>query len=78
MSTCTPNLRHAFLTIWEIITFKIEEKVFFPYAQGGLQCFGGQKTTFSSRFGMTFFRFLSLSEIGTCSQNFMPTRGVEP
>jgi effector-binding domain-containing protein len=27
---------------------------------------------------MCLFRFLFLSELGTCPQNLMPTRGVEP
>jgi hypothetical protein len=27
---------------------------------------------------MSLFRFLFLGELGTCPQNFMPTRGVEP
>jgi hypothetical protein len=37
-----------------------------------------KETTFSSRFGMSLCRFLFLSEFSTCSQNFMPTKGVEP
>jgi hypothetical protein len=41
-SICTTNLRHSFLTICEIITFEVEEKVFFLGAQGGQQCFEGQ------------------------------------
>jgi hypothetical protein len=27
---------------------------------------------------MSLFRFLFLGELGTCPQNLMPTRGVEP
>jgi hypothetical protein len=36
MSICLPNLTLSLLTICEIITFKIEERVFFAPAQGGL------------------------------------------
>jgi hypothetical protein len=78
MSICLPNLTLLFLTICEIITFKVEEKVFFVPAKGGQQSFGIQKTTFSSIFGMSLFRFLFLGELGTCPQNLMPTQGVEP
>jgi hypothetical protein len=46
MSTCTPNLKNSFFTICEIITFKVEEKIFFPSAQGEQQCFGGQNNHF--------------------------------
>jgi hypothetical protein len=35
MSICLPNLTLSLLTICEIITFKIEEKVFFAPAKGG-------------------------------------------
>jgi hypothetical protein len=28
MSTCPPNLTHSFLTVCEIIMFKVDEKVF--------------------------------------------------
>jgi hypothetical protein len=34
-SPCPPNFTHLFFTICEIITFKVDEKVFFPYANGG-------------------------------------------
>jgi hypothetical protein len=46
MSTCPPNLKFSFLAICEIITFKVEEKVFFGPAQGVQHCFGGQKNYF--------------------------------
>ena len=29
MPTCLPNLTHSFLTVWKIITFKVDKKVFF-------------------------------------------------
>jgi hypothetical protein len=72
MSTCLPNLTLSFLTICEIITFEVEEKVLFALAQGGQQSFGVQKTTFSSRYEMCLFGFLFLGELGTCPQNLMP------
>jgi hypothetical protein len=43
MSICLPNLTLPFLTICEIITFKVEEKSFFAPAKGGQQSFGAQK-----------------------------------
>jgi hypothetical protein len=61
-----------------IITFKIEEKVFFAHVQGRHQSFGFKKTTFSSRYGMSLFGFLFLGELDTCPQNLMSTQGVEP
>jgi hypothetical protein len=48
MSTCRPNLTHSILTNCEIITFKVEEKVFFHCAREGQQCFVGQKNHFSA------------------------------
>jgi hypothetical protein len=78
MSICLPNLTLSFLTICEILTFKVEEKVFCILVRGGQQLFGVQKTTFSSRYGMGLFGFLFLGELDTCPQNLMPTQGVEP
>jgi hypothetical protein len=78
MSICLPNLTLSFLTICEIITFKVEEKVFLAPAKGGQQCFGVQKTYFYSRYGLWDFKFLFLGELGTCPQNLIPTQGVEP
>jgi hypothetical protein len=78
MSTCIPNLRHSFLTICEIIHSKVKEEFFFLVPKGDGSIFKAKKTTFKSRFGMSLFRFLFLSELGTCSQNFMPMRGEEP
>jgi hypothetical protein len=46
MSICLPNLTLSFLTICEIITFKVEENVFFALAKGGQQSFGVQKNHF--------------------------------
>jgi hypothetical protein len=48
MSTCQPNLTHSFLTVCDIITFKVKEKVIFHCAREGQQCFGGQKNHFSA------------------------------
>jgi hypothetical protein len=77
MCTCPPNLRDSFLTICEIITFKIDGKVFFVYARGGQQSFGGQKFIFLDAYGMSLFEFLFIGELGTCPQNLIFTRGVE-
>jgi hypothetical protein len=45
---------------------------------GDIGFLGFKKITFSSRYGMCLFGFLFLSELGTCPQNLMPARGVEP
>jgi hypothetical protein len=78
MSISLPNLTLSFLTICEIITFKVKEKVFSPLQNGNSSLLGSKKTTFSSRYGMCLFGFLFLIELGTCPQNLMPTQGVEP
>jgi hypothetical protein len=78
MSICLPNLTLSFLTICEILTFKVEEKFFLPLPKGDSSLLGSKKTTFSSRFRMSLFRFFFLGELDTCPQNLMPTRGVEP
>jgi hypothetical protein len=78
MSICLQNLTLPFLTICEIITFKVEEKLIFAPAQGGQQFLRSKKTTFSSKYEMCLSGFLFLGELGTCPQNLMPTRGEEP
>jgi hypothetical protein len=77
MSTCRPNLTHSFLTVCEIITFKVEEEVFFHCVREGQQCFGGQKTIFRHRYGLPDLKFLFIVELGTCVQNLIFTKGVE-
>jgi hypothetical protein len=78
MSICLLILILSFLTICKIITFKVEEKVFFAPAQGGQQSFWSKKTTFSDRYEMCLLEFLFLGKLGICPQNLMPTGGVEP
>jgi hypothetical protein len=47
MSICLPNLTLSFLTICEIITFKVEEKSFFcPYPRGTTVFWGPRKPLF--------------------------------
>jgi hypothetical protein len=46
MCTSPPNLKDSFLTIYEIITFKVARKVFFAYAQEVQQSFRGPKNHF--------------------------------
>jgi hypothetical protein len=46
MSICLPNLTLSVLTICEIITFKVEEKVFFAPAKRGTTVFWGPKKPF--------------------------------
>jgi hypothetical protein len=78
MPICLPNLTLSFLTICDIITFKVEKKFFTPLQNEDSSLLGSKKTTFSSRYEMSLFKFLFLGELGTCSQSLMPTRGVEP
>jgi hypothetical protein len=77
MSTCPPNLTHSFLTVFLIIKFKVDEIVFFYVPMGDNKVFKAQKTIFLSRHGLSNFIFMSLGELGTFLQNFIPTRGVE-
>jgi hypothetical protein len=51
---------------------------FFPLPEGDCSVLEAQKTDFPSRFGMSFFGVLFLSELGICLQNFMFQKGVEP
>jgi hypothetical protein len=78
MFICLQNPTLSFLTICEIITFKVEEKVLLPLPKGDSSLLGSKKNTFSSRYEMRLFAFLFLGELGTCPQNLMPTQGVEP
>jgi hypothetical protein len=57
---------------------KLKKKYFLLLSEGDNSLLGSKKTTFSSRYGMSLFGFLFLGELGTCLQNVMPTRGVEP
>jgi hypothetical protein len=45
MSICLPNLTLSVLTICEIITFKVEKKVFFALPKGDSSLLGSKKTT---------------------------------
>jgi hypothetical protein len=77
MSTCPPNLVHSFLTVCEIITFKVDKKVFFPMPKEDNIVLKAQKTTSSDRHGLCDILFLSLGELGICLQNLIPIGGVE-
>jgi hypothetical protein len=46
MFICPPNLTHSFHTMCKIIRFRVEKKVFFPYALGIHESFRGQKNHF--------------------------------
>jgi hypothetical protein len=46
MSICLPNLTLSFLTICEIITFKVEKEKEIAPAKGGQQSFGVEKNHF--------------------------------
>jgi hypothetical protein len=78
MSIYLPNLTLSFLIICEIITFKVEEKVFFAPARGYSSPSGSKKTTFPNTYELRKLEFLFLGELGTSPQNLMPTGGVEP
>jgi len=77
MPTCPPNLRHSFLTVWEIIRFKAKE-IFFPIVPERYSSASGAKITiFGHRYGFPQFKFLFLGELGTCEQNLIFTQVVE-
>jgi hypothetical protein len=77
MSTYPPNLAHSFLTICKITTFKVEEKGFFLYLRD--TSVGGQKKPFIEvDMGQGTSKSLFLGELGTCSQNLISTRHMEP
>jgi hypothetical protein len=71
------NLTHSFLTICKIITFKVDKKVFSLAPKGDSRVLKAKKSIFWSRYGMCLSIFLFLSELGTCPQNLISTRGVE-
>jgi hypothetical protein len=77
MSTCPPNLVHSFLIVCEIITFKVDKKVFFLVPKGDNKVLKAQKTTFSSSHGLCNILFLSLGELGICLQNLISIGSVE-
>jgi hypothetical protein len=77
MSTCPPNHTHSFLTVCKIIMFKVDKEVFSLAPEGDSRVLKAKKTIFKSRYGMCLSIFLFLSELGTCPQNLVPTRGVK-
>jgi hypothetical protein len=77
MSTCPPNLRHSFLTVCEIIRFKVKKKFFSIVPERYSSVSGAKKTIFGRRYGLPDFTFLFLVELGTCEQNLIFTEVVE-
>jgi hypothetical protein len=77
MSTCRPNLTHSFLTICEIITFKVEENVFYHFSERDSSVLEAKKTIFWHRYGLPDLKFLFIVELGTCVENLIFTKGVE-
>jgi hypothetical protein len=75
MSTKSYTLNSYWLQDCNVQSWK---KHFFPNVWGVQQSFGGQKTIFYSRCGLTNFKFLFLSELGIYHQNLIPTRHMEP
>jgi hypothetical protein len=75
MSSCPPSLAYSFFIVCEIITFKVDKKVFFPLPKGDNKVLKAKITTFSSRHGLCNILFLFLGELGICLQNLI--RGVE-
>jgi hypothetical protein len=77
MSTCRPILTHSFLTVCEIITFKVEEKVFSTVPERDSSVLEAKKTIFRHQYGLPDFKFLFIVELGTCVQTPIFTKGVE-
>ena len=78
MSICLLNLTLSFLTICEIIKFKVKEKLFLPLSEGDSGLLGSKKITFSSTYEMSLIGYLFLGKSGTCPQNLMSTQSVQP
>src|SRR5450759_645560 len=77
MPICPPNLRHPFLTIWEIIRFRVEEKKFSIVPERHSSVLEAKKTIFGHRYGLPKLKFLFLGELGTCVQNLIFIKVVE-
>jgi hypothetical protein len=74
MSTCPPNLTHSFLTVYEIITFKVKQKDLPERDNSVLEA---KKTIFERKYGLLDFIFIFLFELGTCVHNLIFTKVVE-
>jgi hypothetical protein len=61
MYTCPPNHTHSCLSIWETMTFKVDEKVF-HMPKGDSRVLDAKKTLFLRRYGLWDFIFLFLDE----------------
>ena len=58
MTTCPPNLVYSFLTVCEIIIFKVDKKVsFFPMPKGDSRVWRPKKQIF--QVGMDYATFYS-------------------
>jgi hypothetical protein len=77
MSTCQPNLTHSFLTVCEIITFKVEKKVFPSAPERDSSVLKAKKTIFRHWYGLSDLKFLFIVELGICVQNLIFTKGLE-
>jgi hypothetical protein len=77
MPTCPPNLRHSFLTVCEIIRFKVKQIFFSIVSKRYSSVLGAKKTIFGLRYGLPDFTFLFLVKLGTCVQNLIFTKVVE-
>jgi hypothetical protein len=77
MPTCPLNLKHSFLTVCEIIRFKVKKKFFSIALERYSSDLGGKETIFGRRYGLPDFTFLFLVELVTCVQNLIFTKVVE-
>jgi hypothetical protein len=77
MLACPPNLTYSFLTVCEIITFKVDRKVFSTVPEGYNRVLEAKKTIFGGIFGIFLFKLLFIGDLGTCPKTFIRTRGVE-
>jgi hypothetical protein len=66
MLACPPNLTYSFLTVCEIITFKVDRKVFSTVPEGYNRVLEAKKTIFGGIFGIFLFKLLFIGELGTC------------
>jgi hypothetical protein len=79
MFICSLNLTHSFLTVYKIITFKVEKGVFFLLRlKGYTSVLGAKKTISWSKYGLRDFNILFIGELGACPQNPISMRYMEP
>jgi hypothetical protein len=69
MLRCSQNLRYRAFMVCKIIMFKVKKKFFSTMSERGNSVLEAKKIIFGCRYGLPYFIFLFLVELGTCVQN---------